>query len=100
MENKELASRLAGIEQRLDAQLVWQAAVTPVLLAMLETLDDKALQLRIVTLIEQADALALWSALPAADRERAREYAELLRHWPQQRMARAMTGNHLPDSPR
>ncbi len=89
MDIDELRGRLAAIEQRLDAQLVWQAAVTPVLLAMLEKLDDKALQLRMVTLIEQADGLALWSALPAADRERAREYAEHLRGWPQKQTARA-----------
>lgn len=100
MENADLQARIAGIEQRLDAQLVWQAAVTPVLLAMLEKLDDKALQMRIVTLIEQADALALWSALPAADRERARDYAERLRAWPQRQTRPVPTETDRPDSPR
>lgn len=96
MDNEDLAARLSGIEQRLDAQLVWQAAVTPVLFAMLEKLDDRGLQMRIVTLIEQADALALWSDLPAADRERAREFAEFLRDWPQRQSALAQAEKGQP----
>lgn len=82
MNESDLQARLQAIEQRLDAQLVWQAAVMPLLLAMLEAQNTRELQLRIVSLIEQADALALWSTLPAAERERARDYAERLRSWP------------------
>jgi len=85
----ELSERLATIEQRLDAQLVWQAAVLPVLLAMLEATDTPAVQLRIVSLIEQSDALGLWSMLSAAERGKARDYAEQLRGWPEQQRAQA-----------
>lgn len=90
-----LEARLAGIERRLDAQLVWQAGVMPILLTLLEQHHSpRDLQIRIVQLIEQADALALWAMLPASDRARAREYAEQLRSWPEQqtRAARPETG--------
>lgn len=92
MNDDELQDRLRSIEQRLDAQLVWQAAVMPVLLAMLEAADSPTLQLRIVSLIEQADALRLWSMLPAGDREMARDYAEHLRSWPAQKTGASTAG--------
>ncbi len=80
MNEEELRTRLAAIEQRLDAQLIWQAAVMPALLALLTLpADARALQLDMVALIEQADQLAPWSVLTPAERERAREYAEALR---------------------
>lgn len=97
MDLSALNARLAGIEQRLDAQLVWQAAVMPVLLTLLEQHHrPRDLQIRIVQLIEQADALALWSMLPEADRAKAREYAEQLRVWPE-RIAQGLPGTGLPD---
>ena len=99
MEPSELEARIAGIERRLDAQLVWQAAVMPVLLTLLEQHHrPRDLQMRIVELIEQADGLALWSMVPAADRARARDLAEHLRAWPEQMQA-ARPGTGQPARP-
>ena len=85
MDSSDLDARLAGIERRLDAQLVWQAGVMPVLLTLLEQHHrPRDLQIRIVQLIEQADGLGLWAMLNADDRAKAREYAERLRSWPEQ----------------
>jgi hypothetical protein len=80
MENEELVKRLEGIEQRLEAQLLWQASVMPALVALLRMPSNaETLQMHMVSLIEEADALGLWSVLTRADQSRARELAEGLR---------------------
>lgn len=82
MENIDpaLEARLRAIERELNSHLIWQAALMPVLLALLKLPSTPAdLQHDIVRLIEQADALALWAMLTPAERERARDYAEHLR---------------------
>jgi len=94
MNEEELRERLAAIEQRLDAQLVWQASVMPALVSLLRLpADAVALQMNIVSLIEEADAQGLWSMLPPEQRARAREHAEDFR-----RMAAGGSASWQPET--